>query len=44
VNAIGFVPAIIISWTFEITPERFRRDADVDREHSIAENCDAFSM
>ena len=34
VVAIGFVPAIIISWAFEFTPEGLKRDADVDREHS----------
>ena len=36
VLAIGFVPAVIISWAFEITPEGLKREADVDREHSIA--------
>ena len=35
VLAIGFVPAIIISWAFEITPEGLKRDADVDRDNSI---------
>jgi TolB-like protein/Tfp pilus assembly protein PilF len=34
VVAIGFVPAIIISWAFEFTPEGLKRDADVDREYS----------
>ena len=38
VLAIGFVPAIVISWVFELTPEGLRRDADVDREHSITPN------
>jgi len=27
--AVGFVPAIALSWAFELTPEGFRRDRDV---------------
>jgi TolB-like protein/tetratricopeptide (TPR) repeat protein len=27
----GFVPAVILAWVFEWTPEGFRRDAEVDR-------------
>ena len=27
----GFVPALILAWAFEWTPEGFRRDEDVDR-------------
>jgi len=27
----GFVPALILAWVFEWTPEGFRRDEDVDR-------------
>jgi TolB-like protein/Tfp pilus assembly protein PilF len=29
--AIGFVPALILSWVFELTPEGLKRDKDVDR-------------
>jgi len=36
VLAIGFVPVLIISWAFELTPEGLKRDSEVDREHSIA--------
>jgi TolB-like protein/Tfp pilus assembly protein PilF len=36
VLAIGFVPAIIISWVFEITPEGLRRDVDIERDHVVA--------
>jgi len=36
VLAIGFIPSLIISWVFEITPEGLKRDADVDREQSIS--------
>jgi TolB-like protein/Tfp pilus assembly protein PilF len=34
--AIGFVPALILSWVFEITPEGLKRDEDVAPEQSIA--------
>jgi TolB-like protein/tetratricopeptide (TPR) repeat protein len=33
--AIGFVPALIISWVFELTPEGLRKDKDVDRTAPI---------
>src|SRR5436309_11446816 len=33
--AIGFVPAVIFSWIFELTPEGLKRDEDVAPEHSI---------
>jgi adenylate cyclase len=34
--AIGFFPALIFSWVFEITPEGLKRDEDVKPEESIA--------
>jgi len=34
--AIGFIPMLILSWVFELTPEGFKRDADVLPEQSIA--------
>jgi TolB-like protein/Flp pilus assembly protein TadD len=33
--AIGFIPALIFSWVFELTPQGLRREADVPDEHSI---------
>ena len=33
--AIGFVPTLIFSWVYELTPEGLKRDADVPLEHSI---------
>jgi TolB-like protein len=33
---IGFVPALIFAWVFELTPEGLKRDADVPPEQSIA--------
>src|SRR5712664_937657 len=34
--AIGFLPALIFSWVFELTPEGLKRDEDVSPEESIA--------
>ncbi|HZX89325.1 MAG TPA: hypothetical protein VFE67_01685 [Rudaea sp.] len=34
--AIGFAPALIFSWIYELTPEGLRRDANVPPERSIA--------
>src|SRR5262245_48391468 len=33
---IGFVPALIFSWVFELTPEGLKRDNEVPPEESIA--------
>ncbi len=33
--AIGFVPALIFAWAFEMTPEGIKREKDVDRSKSI---------
>jgi len=35
VLALGFVPALIISWAYELTPEGLKREKDVVREASI---------
>jgi len=34
--AIAFIPALIFSWVFELTPEGLKRDAEVTPEKSIA--------
>src|SRR3954469_24683820 len=34
--AIGFVPVLIFSWAFELTPQGLKRDAEVAPEESIA--------
>ena len=34
--AIGFVPALIFSWVFEITPEGLKREEELAPEHSIS--------
>ncbi len=34
--AIGFIPALIFSWVFELTPQGLKRDEDVPIEKSIA--------
>jgi len=35
VLAIGFVPALVFAWAFEITPEGLKREEDVDRSRSV---------
>ena len=34
--AIGFIPALIVSWVFELTPDGLKRDAEVPPGASIA--------
>ena len=34
--AIGFVPALVFAWVFELTPDGLKRDAEVKPEESIA--------
>ena len=34
--AIGFLPAMIVSWVFELTPDGLKRDDEVKPEESIA--------
>jgi TolB-like protein/Tfp pilus assembly protein PilF len=34
--AIGFVPALVFAWIFELTPQGLRRDEDVPARESIA--------
>ncbi|MDA0994401.1 MAG: tetratricopeptide repeat protein [Proteobacteria bacterium] len=38
VFALGFLPTIILSWVYEITPEGIKKEHEVDREGSIALN------
>ena len=33
--AIGFIPALIFSWVFELTPQGLKREDDVAPERSI---------
>jgi len=35
VTALGFLPALIVSWAYEMTPEGIRREKDVVRDTSI---------
>ncbi len=35
VLAIGLIPALILSWAFEITPEGLKKEKDVDRSQSV---------
>ena len=34
--AVGLVPALVFAWAFELTPEGIKKEADVDRSGSIA--------
>src|SRR5207342_1022780 len=34
--ALGFIPALVFAWVFELTPEGIKRDAEVKPEESIA--------
>jgi TolB-like protein/Tfp pilus assembly protein PilF len=36
VLAIGFIPALVFAWIFEVTPDGLKRDAEVSPEQSIA--------
>jgi len=36
VLAVGFIPALIFSWVFELTPDGLKRDAEVKLDESIA--------
>ena len=33
--AIGFIPALVFAWVFELTPDGLKRDADVQASDSI---------
>jgi TolB-like protein len=48
VFALGFVPAVIISWVYELTPEGIKREKDVVRDSSIthltAKRLDLFTI
>ena len=36
VFAFGFIPTIILSWVYELTPEGIKREHEVDRDASVA--------
>lgn len=38
VLAIGFFPALIFAWAFEITPEGLKKESEVDRTQSLTPN------
>ncbi len=35
--AIGFVPALVLSWVFELTPQGIMRESEIDRSHSVVD-------
>lgn len=36
---IGFIPVLIFAWAFELTPEGFKRDRDVDHDSSAQQQA-----
>jgi TolB-like protein len=34
--AIGFIPAIVLAWVFERTPEGLRKESEIDRDAGVA--------
>ena len=34
---IGFVPAMVLAWTFELTPEGVKREGDLDHCSALAQ-------
>ena len=34
--AVGFLPAVISAWAFELTPQGFKREADVDHDSPVS--------
>ncbi len=34
--ALGFLPAMVFSWVFELTPDGLKRETEIDRSQSIA--------
>ncbi|MEJ8569571.1 tetratricopeptide repeat protein [Elongatibacter sediminis] len=36
--ALGFVPALIFAWAFELTPEGIKKESEIDRTRSITQH------
>ncbi len=36
--ALGFLPALVFSWVYELTPEGLKRERDIDRSQSIVDH------
>ncbi|MGI9261038.1 MAG: tetratricopeptide repeat protein [Woeseiaceae bacterium] len=43
VFALGFVPAIILSWVYEITPDGIKKDSEVDRTEAAGQRSSSRS-
>jgi hypothetical protein len=35
VLVIGFIPTLIFSWVYELTPEGLKKESEIDRDESI---------
>ena len=33
--AIGFIPALVLAWVFERTPDGLRKDSEIDRDSGV---------
>jgi TolB-like protein len=38
--AIGFIPALVLAWIFELTPDGVRKEKDVDHESPLSSRAD----
>ncbi len=38
VLALGFVPVLMFSWAYELTPEGLKRESEIDRSQSITKH------
>jgi TolB-like protein len=38
---IGFIPAMVFSWAYEVTPEGIKRESEVDRSRSVTQETAA---
>ncbi len=36
--AIGFIPVLIVTWLFELTPEGLKKEKDIDRNHPSSQS------
>ncbi len=38
VFALGFIPAVVLSWVYELTPEGIKRDHEISRRGAVTDN------
>ena len=42
--AFGFIPAVVLSWVFELTPDGIKREHEVDRSDSVTSKSEGKSI